>query len=139
MFLQAIGVLTLILIPVTILSKSANERRSAIVEVAGLLVLFSIAPPLLGFAIYFCCIHSVRHFSHMATLLKSTLQQFQITRTTVVFSLMTWAVMLLIVADQSSSIGLEPALLQVIFIGLAALTVPHMILVDGLVNHEPVA
>ncbi len=139
MFLQAIGVLTLILIPVTILSKSANERRSAIVEVAGLLVLFSIAPPLLGFAIYFCCIHSVRHFSHMGTLLKSTLQQFQITRTTVVFSLMTWAVMLLIVADQSSSIGLEPALLQVIFIGLAALTVPHMILVDGLVNHEPVA
>ena len=75
----------------------------------------------------------------MGTLLKSTLQQFQITRTTVVFSLMTWAVMLLIVADQSLSIGLEPALLQVIFIGLAALTVPHMILVDGLVNHEPVA
>jgi hypothetical protein len=49
---------------------------------------------------------------------------------------MTWAVGLLVVANQSSSIGLEPALLQVIFIGLAALTVPHMILVDGIAKHE---
>ena len=72
----------------------------------------------------------------MGKVLKSTIQQMQITRTTVLFSLMTWAVGLIILARQSTSIGLEPALLQVIFIGLAALTVPHMILVDGIAKHE---
>ena len=72
----------------------------------------------------------------MGTMLKTTLQQFQVTRTTVVFSLLTWAFGLIVVANQSSSIGLEPALLQVIFIGLAALTVPHMILVDGLAKQD---
>ena len=136
LFLQAIGVMTLVLIPYVILSKPKQERTAASVEVIGLLVLFAIAPPLLGFAIYFCGVHSVRHFKHMGTLLKSTLQQFQVTRTTVIFSLMTWAVGLLVLANQSASIGLEPALLQVIFIGLAALTVPHMILVDGIAKHE---
>lgn len=136
LFLQAIGVLTLVLIPYVIFSKKQQERASTSVEVIGLLALFTIAPPLLGFAIYFCGVHSVRHFKHMGTMLKSTLQQFQVTRTTVVFSLMTWAVGLLVLANQSSSIGLEPALLQVIFIGLAALTVPHMILVDGIAKHE---
>jgi len=136
-FLQAIGVLTLLLIPYVIISKSQEERTAASVEVIGLLALFAIAPPLLGFAIYFCGVHSVRHFKHMGTMLKSTLQQFQVTRTTVIFSLMTWAVGLLILTNQSASVGLEPALLQVIFIGLAALTVPHMILVDGIVKHEP--
>ena len=136
LFLQAIGVLTLVLIPYVILSKSKQEQTAASVEVVGLLALFAIAPPLLGFAIYFCGVHSVRHFKHMGTMLKSTLQQFQVTRTTVIFSLMTWAVGLLVLASQSASIGLEPALLQVIFIGLAALTVPHMILVDGIAKHE---
>ena len=136
LFLQAVGVLTTVLIPYVILSKSKHERATASVELIGLLALFAIAPPLLGFAIYFCGVHSVRHFKHMGTMLKSTLQQFQITRTTVVFSLMTWAVGLLVLANQSASIGLEPALLQVIFIGLAALTVPHMILVDGIAKHE---
>ena len=136
LFLQAVGVLTIVLIPYVILSKPQQERASAGVEVFGLLALFAIAPPLLGFAIYFCCVHSVRHFKHMGTMLKSTLQQFQVTRTTVIFSLMTWAVGLLVLANQSASIGLEPALLQVIFIGLAALTVPHMILVDGIAKHK---
>jgi len=136
LFLQAVGVLTIVLIPYVILSKSKQERTAASVEVIGLLALFAIVPPLLGFAIYFCGVHSVRHFKHMGTMLKSTLQQFQVTRTTVIFSLVTWAVGLLVLANQSSSIGLEPALLQVIFIGLAALTVPHMILVDGIAKHE---
>ena len=136
LFMQAVGLATLVLIPMVLLSKSQNERRSAAIEITAMLLLFAITPPLLGFAIYFCCIHSFRHFSHMGKMLRTTIQQFQITRSTVLFSLMTWAVGLVVLAYQSTSVGLEPALLQVVFIGLAALTVPHMILVDGLAKHE---
>ena len=136
LFMQAVGLATLVLIPMVLLSKSQNERRSAAIEITAMLLLFAITPPLLGFAIYFCCIHSFRHFSHMGKMLRTTIQQFQITRSTVIFSLMTWAVGLVVLAYQSTSVGLEPALLQVVFIGLAALTVPHMILVDGLAKHE---
>ena len=49
---------------------------------------------------------------------------------------MCWAVGLVVIAHQSSNVGVEPALLQVIFIGLAALTVPHMMLVDGYVEYR---
>jgi len=41
-----------------------------------------------------------------------------------------------VLAQQSASIGVELALLKVFFTGLAALTVPHMILVDGFLNYE---
>ena len=51
-----------------------------------------------------------------------------------VFSLLTWAFGLVVLAQQSASIGFEPALLKVVFIGLAALTVPHMLLIDGFSN-----
>ena len=45
---------------------------------------------------------------------------------------MTWAVGLVVLAYQSTSVGLEPALLQVVFIGLAALNSTAHDLVDGL-------
>ena len=135
-FLQAIGVLTLVLIPFVLFSKTGRERWNIGVEISILIAVFAIAPPLLGFAIYFCCIHSVRHFKHMGEMLKSTIQKIQITRTTVLFSIMTWTAGLVVLAHHSTSVGFEPALLQIVFIGLAALTVPHMILVDGIAQNE---
>ena len=133
LFLQSLGVVTVASIPFVLASKSTIERRFIALEIAVLLLIFAISPPLLGFAIYFCCIHSVRHFKHMGERLQSTLAN--ITRTTVFFSLLTWAAGLVALTYQSSYVGLEPALLQVIFIGLAALTVPHMLLVDGMTRN----
>ena len=88
------------------------------------------------FSIYFCLIHSVRHFTSMKAMLSDTISKLQITKTTVLFSAICWAVGLIILAQQSTNIGIEPALLQVIFIGLAALTVPHMMLVDGYTEYQ---
>ena len=81
-------------------------------------LIFAILPPLVGFSIYFCLIHSMRHFATMRAMLADTISKLQITRTTVLFSAMCWAVGLVVLAQQSSNVGVEPALLQVIFIGL---------------------
>ena len=74
----------------------------------------------------------------MRSLLTPTVSKLRITQTTLVFSLLTWGAGLFMFGQQSASIGIEPALLRVVFIGLAALTVPHMILIDGILEQKSV-
>jgi len=136
LFLNSVVPMTLIFAILSMVNKTTGERGSLLAEIAGLALIFSILPPLVGFAIYFCLIHSLRHFASMRAMLSDTFSKLQITRTTVLFSALCWAVGLIVLAQQSSNIGFEPALLQVIFIGLAALTVPHMILVDGYAEYQ---
>ena len=135
LFLDVLMVLAVACIVETLLFKKPQERTAFGLEIGALSLLFMVFPPLLGFAVYFCFVHSFRHFSSMRTVLQSTVSSLRITQTTVVFSLLTWAFGLVVLAQQSASIGVEPALLRVVFIGLAALTVPHMLLVDGFLGH----
>ncbi|MBJ64590.1 MAG: hypothetical protein CMB55_07350 [Euryarchaeota archaeon] len=136
LFLNSVVPMTLIFAILSMVNKTTGERGSLLAEIAGLALIFSILPPLVGFAIYFCLIHSIRHFASMRAMLSDTITKLQITKTTILFSAISWAAGLIILAQQSSNIGFEPALLQVIFIGLAALTVPHMILVDGYTEYQ---
>ena len=134
LFLDAVVVVSLVCIAEVMLFKDRSERAAFATELSALFLLFLVAPPLLGFAVYFCFVHSYRHFSSMRGVLQTTVSSLRITQTTVVFSLLTWAVGLVALAQLSSTVGVEPALLKVVFVGLAALTVPHMILVDGLLH-----
>ena len=134
LFLDAVVVVSLVCIAEVLLFKDRSERAAFAIELIALFLLFLVAPPLLGFAVYFCFVHSYRHFSSMRGVLQTTVSSLRITQTTVVFSLLTWAVGLVALAQLSSTVGVEPALLKVVFVGLAALTVPHMILVDGLLH-----
>ena len=136
LFLDAALAITIACCGITLATKKGEERGRFFGEIAGLTLIFGILPPLVGFSIYFCLIHSMRHFATMKAMLADTISKLQITRTTVLFSAMCWAVGLIILAQQSSNVGVEPALLQVVFIGLAALTVPHMMLVDGYVEYQ---
>ena len=136
LFLDAAVAITIVCFVISLAGKRGQERGRFFGEIAGLTLIFAILPPLVGFSIYFCLIHSMRHFATMRAMLADTISKLQITRTTVLFSAMCWAVGLVILAQQSSNVGVEPALLQVIFIGLAALTVPHMMLVDGYVEYR---
>ena len=137
LFLDALVLLAAVCLMEAMLFKRGQERTAFGLEIGALSLLFMAVPPLVGFAVYFCFVHSLRHFSSMRSLLRSTVSSFRITQTTVVFSLLTWAVGLMVLMHQSTSIGVEPALLKVVFIGLAALTVPHMLLVDGMLGRTP--
>ena len=69
--------------------------------------------------------------------MRLTVSNLHITKTTVGLSLLTWGVGLVVLVQQSSTMEVEAALLNVVFIGLAALTVPHMALVDGMLHRGP--
>ncbi len=105
--------------------------RPRLVELALLCLLLSVVPPLVGFAMYFCVIHTGRHLRHIWDRVNSHTATQRILSQAVWFTLASWsggAIMLLWL----DSGNISQDLLQVIFIGLAALTVPHMILVDAL-------
>ena len=107
------------------------HHRARFIEVIGAAALMAWLPILPAFAFYFCAIHSRRHFLHLYHSTKS-----QAPRTVLPLGLglmiASWLAGLgaLLIASMYQSFAVSA--IQIIFIGLAALTVPHMILVDGL-------
>jgi Brp/Blh family beta-carotene 15,15'-monooxygenase len=111
--------------------------RPRLVELALLCLLLSVVPPLVGFAIYFCVIHTGRHMRQIWDRVSSHVTPRHILSQAMLFTLASWGggAMMLWWLDSGN---ISQDLLQVIFIGLAALTVPHMILVDGLFRRRDV-
>ena len=95
----------------------------------ALIILF--LPPLPAFAIYFCLIHSTHHVKRIIPTLLNFMEKKKILHLVIIFSVLSWLgggtayYILLNLFSYSETI------IKVTFIGLAALTFPHMILVDG--------
>ncbi|EJW21683.1 hypothetical protein IMCC14465_14790 [alpha proteobacterium IMCC14465] len=109
-------------------------------EVALMLLLvglYFILPPLWSFAIYFCCVHSLRHFMALNRQIDGGLMTVGNLSQIGLFSALPIA-LILIFAFQAQAYFTE-ALTAGLFIGLAALTVPHMVLVDGLRKHQKIS
>jgi Brp/Blh family beta-carotene 15,15'-monooxygenase len=96
-----------------------------LVSVAALLIFL---PPLLGFTIFFCGMHSARHVlrtrdyslaESLGSLMRIALWPMAITFTGVAVA---WWL--------SEGIDLDMRLAQLLFVGLAALTVPHMLVIE---------
>ncbi|MCE2517827.1 MAG: Brp/Blh family beta-carotene 15,15'-dioxygenase [Alphaproteobacteria bacterium] len=105
------------------------RRRFA--EWLALLAAISLLPPLTGFALYFCCVHTPRHILAVTRAIKAHDTETRILPLTIAFTIATWIMAAVTLMVTPSSIEIDDAVLRVVFIGLAALTVPHMILVDG--------
>ena len=95
--------------------------------------------PLLAFTFYFCFLHSIRHSFSLATdldqnslkdgLLKFLKKALPLTILTIILSL-------IILFYLSNFYVLDNAILKLIFIGLASLTFPHILLEYLLEKHE---
>lgn len=102
--------------------------------------IFALLPPLPAFAVYFGAWHSLRHLRLVAALFEGR----RIPRTGVLLGgfalwgasvgcllgapeLLTWSAG----SGAGEVAGFDPRLLQSVFIGLAALTLPHVLLTDG--------
>lgn len=107
-----------------------------LLEIAGLAMCFYLLPPLWGFAVYFCLVHSPRHFRRLLRDFggddKSVGDIIQI------ITLSAFVITAILVAAQMlPDLDYTNNLVRSVFIGLAALTVPHMVLVDGLPLLQP--
>jgi beta-carotene 15,15'-dioxygenase len=97
------------------------------VEFAVLVATALVTPPLIFFVVYFCLLHSPRHFLLTADQLRLTpLQGLRAAWPIMGATLAMTALGAIVLAVFTPAF--EPATLQIVFIGLAALTVPHMLL-----------
>jgi Brp/Blh family beta-carotene 15,15'-monooxygenase len=108
----------------------AGARRAPVrsVELLSVTALLTFAPPLIGFTLFFCGMHSARHV--LRTREYSCAGTFQhLLRIATVPMLVTLAGVG-IAWWLSDGKPLDMRLAQLLFVGLAALTVPHMLVVE---------
>jgi Brp/Blh family beta-carotene 15,15'-monooxygenase len=129
--LRTIDSLFLIYIAVVIayllFSSKYNKWRSSAANLVALLVLAYWLPPLISFAIYFCLWHSRSHYARIWRSIALSDRPRCITET-IVYSICAWFVA--VGFYWYFQMTLNQGLIEITFIGLAALTVPHMLLVD---------
>ena len=106
--------------------------RWTVLSLALLTALAYLLPPLVSFALYFCLWHSRRHMQQTWRAIAPD-QRRRSAIETLVYSLLAYvagAIFFVLQSDSGSLSSVTPTLLQLTFIGLAVLTVPHMLLVD---------
>ena len=106
----------------------ARTSRMAASELIGLAALSVTAPPLVAFTVYFCAMHSPRHI--LRTL--GSLPHSEVRNALMMVLWPTLAVLAVLAVTGGLSGGRStPAwVMQIVFVGLAALTLPHMVLLE---------
>ncbi len=104
----------------------------AAVEITAVAAFALLLPPLVFFLVYFCALHSPRHLRTAAQSADSNRRR-QMTGVALAYTLLTVAAAAVawpwIAADFASASTPEAPLIRILFVGLAALTLPHMIVV----------
>tara|TARA_Y100000766_G_C18650800_1_gene480314 strand:- start:164 stop:721 length:558 start_codon:yes stop_codon:yes gene_type:complete len=99
-----------------------------LLEILVLAIVLAYLPPLWGFVVYFCLVHSSRHTLHLLNSLGPLkYNDYVLLLVTVVASILAILIGAFHFANNSFDIGI----IRATFIGLAALTVPHMLLIDS--------
>ncbi len=96
-----------------------------------MVLVISLFPPLPAFAIYFCLIHSIHHFKRIIPTLLNFMEKKKILYLMIIFSVLSWLGGGTVYYILLNLYSYTDTIIKVTFIGLAALTFPHMILVDG--------
>ena len=115
-------------------SRRSRRSRRAACESAALVALLLAAPPLVAFSVYFCAMHSPRHV--LRTLARVPAGQ---ARGALLLALWPTLAVLAVLAALAMGAWLgwlkqglpfEAGVMQLVFVSLAALTLPHMLLLE---------
>lgn len=116
-----VGLFLLFLLPIQFFINKVNFRSQ--IEVIAISILFLLATPILAFTIYFCFMHSARHLVRSHFFLNTFKKQEFIYA--LIFPTMAVILVGLCIWYLKLTPSVENDLIQIIFVGLAALTVPH--------------
>ena len=117
-------------VPLAMLSVASfalvKRQWSSAMELTALVLIGIFAPPLVFFIIYFCSLHSPRHLREHFQRADAS-EHKRLWRMLIVYTL---ATLLLIIPMLWlwSSVSLSESIVRLVFVGLAAVTVPHMML-----------
>ncbi|MEB0136665.1 Brp/Blh family beta-carotene 15,15'-dioxygenase [Actimicrobium sp. CCC2.4] len=107
---------------------SLRTRSQAALEMLAVAVLAVAASPLVAFTVFFCAMHGARHLlrtlAHAGPVAARSVVRFA------VLPMLAVAVLFAAAFWFWRDVALEERLIRLIFIGLAALTVPHMALIE---------
>jgi Brp/Blh family beta-carotene 15,15'-monooxygenase len=104
-----------------------KQYRKPLLNLFALIVIVILLPPLVSFAVYFCFWHSRGHVVRLWKSLPAN-ARYGATREALIYTLLAWGAGLALFFYISGNT--TEILFKLTFIGLAALTLPHMILVD---------
>ena len=110
--------------------KNTEIKALMIMDFFSLIILNLFLAPVLAFTLYFCFLHSIRHsitlIFDLDKSFKSGLKKF--IKKAIPLTFVTGVIFLIAVYFLNSSYKLDEAIYKVIFIGLASLTFPHILL-----------
>ena len=121
------------------LNKFEIIKFSIFLDFFSIIILNYYFPPLIAFTIYFCFLHSIRHSISLAVELdgNSLLNGFKIfVKKAIPLTILTGVFCLISLYLLNSGNNLDSSILKVIFIGLASLTFPHILLEYLLEKYE---
>ena len=111
-------------------NKNVNLKALMIMDFFSLIILNLFLTPILAFTLYFCFLHSIRHsitlIFELDKSFKSGLKKF--INKAIPLTFVTSALFLIAVYFLNNHYKLDEAIYKVIFIGLASLTFPHILL-----------
>ena len=112
------------------IGKSINLRSIMILDYFSVIILNLFLTPILAFTIYFCFLHSIRHsfslINEMDRSFKNGLKKFIIKA--LPLTVVTGLIFLISIYFLNNLYKIDEAIYKVIFIGLASLTFPHILL-----------
>ena len=117
-------------IPIHLYLSRRNFNKKNFLNYSTLVLIILSLPPLMAFAAYFCFIHSFNHIKRIIPALQLSQSKKSIFKIFIIFSISSWMIGLVVLLVLTQNYSLSESLLRLTFIGLAALTFPHMILVD---------
>ena len=110
--------------------ENVNLKSVMIVDFLSLIILNLFLSPILAFTLYFCFLHSIRHsislIFELDNSFKPGLKKF--IKKAIPLTIVTGVIFLLTIFYLNSFYKLDEAIYKVIFIGLASLTFPHILL-----------
>ena len=131
--LQLAGLIGAFYLSFLLLFNKIKIRQS--LELVALGYFAYVTHPLIYFVTYFCLFHSLKHYSEISILLDhAKLTKLFIWSLPATITTLVLALGFLYFFIQIENKSLEVSVLQITFIGLSALTVPHMILVERVRN-----